>query len=97
MGDAKLLADLFNASIVAKVISVSESGEKTISVTNISSIPYHIRKGKKNGMGLVLEPFSTGTIKVAADKSPYYYVLNMWCADKATSAACNPRVLIEMD
>ena len=97
MGDAKLLADLFNASVVAKVISVSESGEKTISVTNTSSIPYHIRKGKKNGMGLVLEPFSTGTIKVAADKSPYYYVLNMWCADKSTSAACNPRVLIEMD
>ena len=97
MGDKKLLADLFNASIIAKVVSVSSNGEKTISLTNTSSIPFHIRKGKTNGMGLYLEPFTTGTIKVAADKTPLYYILNMWCSNKEATDSTHPRILIEMD
>ncbi|MBR2030877.1 MAG: PHP domain-containing protein [Alistipes sp.] len=97
MGDKQLLADLLNASLLVKEISVSSSGERTLSVTNLSSIPYHIRRGKKSGAGVVIGAFQTGTVKVTAEQSPEYYVLNMWYGEKGASVAENPRVLLQLD
>ena len=96
MGDKQLLADLFNASIVAKVVSVSSDGEQTISLTNMSSIPYHIVRGKK-GYGMHIAPFHSTTIKCKKDQKIQYYVMNMWYADEKAPNGAHPRVVITLD
>ena len=96
MGEKQLLSALFNASIIAKVISTSSSGEMSVALTNTSSIPYHIRRGKK-GNGLHIAPFQTGIVKLKKEQKLEYYVTNMWYADGDTPNGGNPKILIEWD
>ena len=96
MGDKQLLSDLFNASIVATVLRTDEDGKQVLMLTNTSSIPYHIRRGKK-GTGLHIGPFCSGTVELKAGQKPEYFVTNMWYGDKDTPESANPKILIELD
>lgn len=95
MGDKKLLTDLFNASITATIIQEEKDGKRVLMLTNTSSIPYHIRRGKK-GMGLHLEPFRSGTVELKPGQQPEYFVTNMWYGDKENQNSANPKILIEL-
>lgn len=96
MGDKQLLSDLFNASIVATVLRQDEDGKRVVLLTNNSSIPYHIRRGSK-GVGLYIEPFSSGTVELKPGQKPEYFVTNMWYGDQEKPNSANPKVLIELD
>ena len=78
-GDAKLLQDLFKASVSYKLLSRSKK-DATYALTNSTSLDYKIRVGKKE---LALPAFQTITISTAKDKNGNekdlaFYVTNMW-------------------
>lgn len=81
IGAEKLLKSYFEAAVTMKVIYTSSKGDKTVALTNMTSIPYQIRRGKK-GAGIALDPFHTITFKVAKDKDLGFTVLNLWTADE---------------
>lgn len=91
MGEESLVKALFYASVTMKVIYTSSTGEKTVALTNMSSIPYTLRRGK-NSNDQVLKPFQTLTFKVAKDKDLGFYVRNMWTADEKHPNGKHPHI-----
>ena len=81
MGPEALVSELFHNSVSMKVVYTSSKGEKTVVLTNTSSIPYRLRRGGK-GEGTLLNPFQSITFKVAQDKDLSFAVLNLWTADE---------------
>lgn len=87
IGAEKWLKALFNASIECKVVHVNDVNEKKgnriFQLTNHSSIPYTLRRGK--GV-YTLKPFESLTIGFGKDKegnfrAPRLRVANMWHMD----------------
>lgn len=79
-GDAKLLQDLFKASVSCKFLAQGKKGAATYALTNNSSIAYKLRVGKKV---LELPAFETITLSVGKgkdgkSKDVAFYVANMW-------------------
>ena len=78
-GDEQLLKDLFKASVKTEVVGKDSKGRPTVMITNCTSVPYFIQKGKGNP--LYLNPFSTISVKGAADSETIgFTVLNMFCS-----------------
>lgn len=82
MGPEELVSELFHNSVSMKVIYTSSKGEKTVVLTNTSSIPYYISRNGK-GEGAPLYPFKSVSFKVAKDKDLTFKVMNLWTADDA--------------
>ncbi len=80
MGEEKLIEEFFHNSVSMKVLYTSSKGEKTVAMTNTTSIPYRLRRGSK-GEGTLLAPFQSITFKVAKDKDLSFTVMNLWTAD----------------
>ena len=80
MGSEELISELFHNSVKMNVIYTSSKGEKTVVFTNMSSIPYRLRRAAK-GDGALLNPFQSISFKVAKDKDLTFTVLNLWTAD----------------
>lgn len=96
IGEEKLLSDLFNASVDCRLIKEdSKKGSRTYALTNMSSIPYKLRRGKTNH---ILEPFKTMTISFGKNKKTGEFnpvkvrVENMWHIDYK-----HPVIKIEID
>ena len=81
MGAEELVRELFHNSVKMDVIYTSSKGEKTVVFTNMSSIPYRLRRAAK-GDGALLNPFQSISFKVAKDKDLTFTVLNLWTADE---------------
>ena len=85
MGKEELLKDLFNASVECKLVSNPNKGkERIFIVTNNSSYPYTLRRGRSF---ITLEPFKSVRLTLGKDKEgnwiePKYYVMNMWHMDE---------------
>ncbi len=85
MGKEELLKDLFNASVECKLVSNPNKGkERIFIVTNNSSYPYTLRRGRSS---ITLEPFKSVRVTLGKDKEgnwiePKYYVMNMWHMDE---------------
>lgn len=76
-GEESLLKAFFKASIATKVIYTNPSnGSRTVSLTNVSSIPYTFRIGGGNITSL--KPFSSVRTTVAKDGKIVVKVENMW-------------------
>ena len=76
-GKESLLKDFFLASI-----KVERQGEKTVTLTNLTSVPYTLKKGKSNQV--VLPAFSTIRMSVGKEaKNLKVTVLNMWSGANA--------------
>ena len=82
MGAEELVSELFHNSVSMKVVYTSSKGEKTVVLTNTSSIPYYISRSGK-GEGSPLYPFKSVSFKVAKDKDLTFKVMNLWTADDA--------------
>ena len=95
MGEEKLVKELFNASVSMKVIYTSSKGEKTVALTNMSSIPYSLRRNPKSGI-LTLNPFQTISVKVAKGKNLGFSVLNMWTANEKSPNGKHPHILYKI-
>lgn len=85
IGEEMWLKEFFNAAVTCRLLNENKTkGTRTYTLTNMSSITYHLRKGKSQ---LVLEPFRTITISTSKDKksgkflNPKYEVTNMWHID----------------
>lgn len=84
IGEEQLLSDFLNASIECQLVRVDKKkGERTYTFTNMSSIPYRLRKGKTIHE---LESFKTVTITFGKDKNeklmePKFRIENMWHID----------------
>ena len=81
MGAEELVRELFHNSVKMDVIYTSSKGEKTVVFTNMSSIPYRLRRAAK-GDGALLNPFQSISFKVAKDQDLTFTVLNLWTADE---------------
>lgn len=76
-GEESLLKAFFKASIATKVVYTNPSnGNLTVSLTNVSSIPYTFRIG--GGNITTLKPFSSVRTTVAKDGKIVVKVENMW-------------------
>lgn len=76
-GEEQLLKDFFEAGVKVRVIRETDKGVE-LAVTNITSIPYTIRKGNSNQQKL--DPFSTIKLSVSKKaKTLDLKVLNMFC------------------
>ena len=96
IGEEKWLVELFNESIDCRIVQENnEKGTRKFQLTNHSSIPYTIRKGKKT---YVLEPLRSVFINLGKDKEgkkyikPEFRVENMWHVDYK-----HPTINIELD
>lgn len=93
MGKEELLKDLFNASVECKLVSNPNKGkERIFIVTNNSSYPYTLRRGRSL---ITLEPFKSIRVTLGKDKEgnwiePKYYVMNMWHMDEM-----HPQITLE--
>lgn len=81
MGEESLLREFFNNAVTVKTVYTSSKGEKTVVFTNMTSIPYRLRRGGK-GEGTELKPFHSISYKVAKDKDLKLTVTNLWTADE---------------
>lgn len=88
-GEEQLLQDFFKASVAVKVLSVSSKGDKTVAVTNMSSLSYLLDFG---GNPVILNPFCTIRTTVAKDKALDFSVANMWCGENA-----HPQIRIDIE
>lgn len=84
VGSEYWLKEFFNASIECQVVRTNEKkGNRTFQLTNHTSIPYTLRRGK----GIyTLNPFESITISFGKHKEGYYLdpklrVTNMWGMD----------------
>ena len=91
MGEKSLIKEFYNGSISMKVAYVSSKGERTVVLTNTTSIPFTLRRGGK-GAGSVLLPFHSATYKVAKGKDLNLTVLNLWTADEEHPKGMNLQV-----
>lgn len=91
IGEKSLIEEFYNNSVSMKVAYVSSKGERTVILTNTTSIPFTLRRGGK-GAGSVLQPFHSATYKVAKDKDLNLTVLNLWTADEEHPKGMNLQV-----
>jgi hypothetical protein len=82
IGKESLLSELYHNSVTMKVIHTFPKGQKVITLTNTSSIPYQIDFSGK-AKDTLLEPFQSVTINVAKDEDIALTVMNLWTADDA--------------
>lgn len=82
MGEQSLLEEFFHSAVSMNVAYVSSKGDRTVVLTNTSSIPYTLRRGNKGG-GFVLGAFHSTSFKVAKGQDLKLSVLNLWTADEA--------------
>ena len=80
MGEEKLITEFFHNSVSMNVVYTSSKGEKTVVLTNTTSIPYRISRNGK-GEGTLLPAFQSISFKVAKDKDFSFSVMNLWTAD----------------
>lgn len=79
-GEESLLKDLFKASVKTTVAYANPSnGNRTVSLSNLSSFSYTIRIGSGNPINL--EAFSTINTTVAKDAKLVVKVENMWSGE----------------
>ena len=85
IGEEEWLEEFLNASIHCQLVkNDKKKGERTFSLTNMSSITYKLRRNKTV---FVLEPFKTITVTWGKDKKtgkfshPRFRIDNMWIAD----------------
>ena len=95
IGEDSLVKALFNASVTMKVIYTNSKGERTVALTNMSSIPYTLRRGK-TGNGAILNPFQSITFKVAKGKNLGFSILNMWTANEKSPNGRHPYILYKL-
>lgn len=79
-GEEQILKDFFMASIDVNVLNVSSKGNKTVSITNKTSLPYLISFG---GNPVFLNPFCSIRTTVSKGDALKFSVENMWCGEKA--------------
>ena len=91
VGAEDLVSELFHNSVSMKVVYASSKGDKTVVLTNTSSIPYRLRRGSK-GESVPLNPFQSISFKVAKDKDLSFTVLNLWTADEEHPKGMNLKV-----
>lgn len=96
IGEEKWLVELLNESVDCRmVLENKEKGTRKYQLTNHSSIPYTLRKGKKT---YVLEPFKSIFIVFGKDEEgkrylePTFRIENMWHVDYQ-----HPTIEIELD
>lgn len=82
IGEEEWLEDFLNASIHCQLVKVDKKkGERTFTITNMTSMTYKLRRGKTV---FVLEPFKTLTLTWGKDKktgkfsAPRFRIDNMW-------------------
>lgn len=80
-GEEDLLVDLFKASVATKVIQTAANGNKTVQLTNNSSIAYMLRIGNANPV--IIKPFTSIRTTVAKGAKLSVKVENMWCGEDA--------------
>lgn len=90
-GDAKLLQDLFKASVSYKFLSRGKKGAAVYAITNHTSIDYTLKFGKNE---YKLPAFQTITTTVSKDKEGHdkdivFHVANMWEVDYK-----NPKIVL---
>lgn len=85
IGEEKMLAEFLNESITCKLVKEdSKKGQRTYMLTNMTSIPYQLRRGRTI---YELEPFKAITVNFGRDKesgkllAPKFRVDNMWHID----------------
>ncbi len=85
IGEEQLLNDFLNESIICHLVKEDKKkGSHYYTLTNTTSITYHLRRG---GTTYQLEPFKTITISYSKNKetgkigSPKFRVENMWIID----------------
>ena len=81
MGEESLINEFFKNAVSVKTVYTSSKGEKTVVLTNTTSIPYRMRRGGK-GEGTELKPFHSISYKVAKDKDLKLTVTNLWTTDE---------------
>jgi hypothetical protein len=81
MGEESLIREFFNNAVSVKTVYTSSKGEKTVVFTNMTSIPYRLRRSGK-GEGTELKPFDSISYKVAKDKDLKLTVTNLWTTDE---------------
>lgn len=96
IGEQQLLKDLFLASVRIEVRSVNHKGERTLSFTNTSSIPFEFRHNKHAAI-VKIEPFHTVTLKVAQGKNLAFSIMNMWCSTVKNPDGTHPYLRIKLD
>ena len=87
-GEEGLLQDFFKAAMAVKVINVDSRGNRTVSLSNMSSLPYLLDFG---GNPVILNPFCTIRTTVAKDAALKFEVANMWCGE-----AAHPEIVINL-
>lgn len=85
IGEEKWLVELFNESVDCRMVYENKEKETCkYQITNHSSIPYTLRKGKRT---YVLEPFKSLFFNIGKDEKGKKYLLpefrieNMWHVD----------------
>ncbi|MBR1963057.1 MAG: histidinol-phosphatase [Alistipes sp.] len=91
MGEKSLIEEFFHNSVSMKVAYVSSKGERTVVLTNTTSIPFTLRRGAK-GAGSVLQPFHSASYKVAKGQDLKLAILNLWTADEDHPKGMNLQV-----
>lgn len=81
MGEKSLIEEFFRNSVSMKVAYTSSKGVKTVVLTNMTSIPYTLRRDGK-GAGVVLKPFHSISYNVGKDKNLNITIANLWTADE---------------
>ena len=96
IGKEEWLAELLNASIDCRVVlEDKEKGTRKFQITNFSSIPYSLRRGKKI---YTVEPFKSVFVTIGKEKdskkyaAPKFTVENMWHVDYK-----HPVVVLDID
>ena len=96
IGKEEWLAELLNASIDCRVVLENkEKGSRKFQITNHSSIPYSLRRGKKV---YTVEPFKSVFVTIGKEKdskkyaAPKFTVDNMWHVDYK-----HPVVVLDID
>lgn len=87
-GEEGLLQDFFKAAMAVKIINVDSRGNRTVSLSNMSSLPYLLDFG---GNPVILNPFCTIRTTVAKDAALKFEVANMWCGE-----AAHPEIVINL-
>jgi hypothetical protein len=84
IGEEEWLGEFLNASIHCQLVKVDKKAHsRTYTLTNMSSIPYELRRNKNVH---ILEPFKTITLTWGKDKKrgkiqkPRFCIDNMWVA-----------------
>ena len=72
-----------------KVLNVNSKGNKTVSLTNMSSFAYLLDFG---GNPVILNPFCSIRTTVGAEGTVRMTVENMWCGENA-----HPEVVIDVE